>query len=431
MDPAPAADPDAQRALIQRVAGSVVFQKTWRLRELFLFLCDRVRRDPEHAPREQEIGAAVFGRDDFDPSADPLVRVQTSQLRKRLHQYFTTEGASEPVIIEIPRGAYVPVFRERGLALPEPPPAEEEPALAPARTRQSMVLGLLCLVLLAAAGLAFQNFRLRQAASRAEPRPTVEKLWRQIMGTGQTTYVVLADASLSVFLDTTQRVLSSAEYQRKRYDARYRPEPERAIPTEDPPDVVFSRELMQEPLTSVSDATLAQRAGAMSAALGTRMETVFARDATPDHFKSHNLVLSGPRRANPWIELFEQRLNFRLHYDRPLRVAYFSNAASQAGEAERYAADGGPTAYCRVAFLANLDQTGSVLELTGTDMAATAAGVELVTDERALADLASALGVGESQLFPKFEVLLKVHFVVDAPLRFERVAHRVHSAPAP
>lgn len=417
-------DPDPRRELVQRVAGSVSFHKTWRLRELFLFLAERALSDPDHPVREQEIGDAVFGRgQDFDPGLDPLVRVQTSQLRKRLHQYFTTEGAAEPVVIEIPKGAYVPAFRERALApLPEPEPEpDDDVAAGRAPVRR---LAAACVLLLAACGfLLHQNDALRRARpASGAPRPTVERLWRQMLVDGQTTYVIAADASLAVFLDTTKRVLSPSEYQRKRFQARYGADP---LASDDPADVRFARQLLERPLTSLVDAELAFRVGDLARTLGATSQLLSAREATADHFKA-SAVLSGPRRANPWIELVEDRMNFRMEYDHPADTVGFANLAPSAGEPAAYRATDRQTGYCRVALTRNLDGSGWLLLLTGTDMAATRAGVEQVTDEAALADLARALGVEKGGPFPAFEAVLQARFVGDAPLTFERLAHRAH-----
>ena len=67
---------------------------------------------------EQEVGHKVFGRPrDYDTGSDNIVRVHASMLRKRLEQYFAEDGAAEPVIVEIPRGNYAPVFHERAVEL--------------------------------------------------------------------------------------------------------------------------------------------------------------------------------------------------------------------------------------------------------------------------------------------------------------------------
>ena len=89
---------------------------------MFIYVCDRVLDHEVDEIHEQEVGRRVFGRPaDYDTSADNTVRVHASMLRKRVDQYFATEGSSEPIVIEIPRGNYAPVFRERSA---KPAPAE-------------------------------------------------------------------------------------------------------------------------------------------------------------------------------------------------------------------------------------------------------------------------------------------------------------------
>ncbi len=97
--------PDTRILLIQRVAASSVFGKSHRLRELFLFLSQRKPDEAGGAIHEQQIGVEVFDRrPDYDTTQDAIVRVQVSQLRKRLEQYFASEGRDEPMIIELPKG---------------------------------------------------------------------------------------------------------------------------------------------------------------------------------------------------------------------------------------------------------------------------------------------------------------------------------------
>src|ERR1700691_1401194 len=119
------------RELLERIVASDPFQKSKRLRDLLLFLGERSLQDPYCTLREQEIGVEVFGRPpDYDTSHDTLVRVHVSQLRKKLHDYFLAEGRNEPLVIEIPKGSYVPLFRPRTEI------AETEPEAPPARSRR-------------------------------------------------------------------------------------------------------------------------------------------------------------------------------------------------------------------------------------------------------------------------------------------------------
>ena len=102
---------DARRLLVERVSASSYFNRSARLRDLLHYLTERVLEDESCEIREHEVGHKVFGRAlDYDTTADNIVRVHASMLRKRLEQFFATEGIDEAWLIEIPQGNYAPVF---------------------------------------------------------------------------------------------------------------------------------------------------------------------------------------------------------------------------------------------------------------------------------------------------------------------------------
>src|ERR1700741_482089 len=103
-------DVEESRKLVERVAASRYLAKSVRLRDLLVYLCDRVLSGPVGEINEQEAGHKVFGRPaNYDTGSDNIVRVHASTLRKRLEQYFAEEGATEPLTLEIPKGKYAPV----------------------------------------------------------------------------------------------------------------------------------------------------------------------------------------------------------------------------------------------------------------------------------------------------------------------------------
>ena len=60
------------------------------------------------------LATEVFDRkDSFDPHVDPIVRVEASRIRAKLKAYYETEGQEDLILIEFPRGTYVPTFRRR------------------------------------------------------------------------------------------------------------------------------------------------------------------------------------------------------------------------------------------------------------------------------------------------------------------------------
>jgi hypothetical protein len=57
------------------------------------------------------IGVDVFGRgEDFDPSNDPIVRIEATRIRSALSAFFRRSGGRDRVVILIPPGSYAPTF---------------------------------------------------------------------------------------------------------------------------------------------------------------------------------------------------------------------------------------------------------------------------------------------------------------------------------
>ena len=65
------------------------------------------------------IAVEVFGRDaGYDPKIDGIVRTEAMRLRTRVDKYYANEGSLDPVVIELPKGGYRPVLRQRTTAAP-------------------------------------------------------------------------------------------------------------------------------------------------------------------------------------------------------------------------------------------------------------------------------------------------------------------------
>ncbi len=61
--------------------------------------------------KEYAIGVEALGRpESFDPRLDPIVRTQARKLRANLAKYYLGEGLNDPIRIEFPKGAYIPIF---------------------------------------------------------------------------------------------------------------------------------------------------------------------------------------------------------------------------------------------------------------------------------------------------------------------------------
>lgn len=64
------------------------------------------------ALKESALGRAL-GRVDFNPKADPIVRIHVRRLRKLLDDYYAADGSRETIEIRIPKGRYVPEIKSR------------------------------------------------------------------------------------------------------------------------------------------------------------------------------------------------------------------------------------------------------------------------------------------------------------------------------
>ena len=123
------AEVDRQREeLVHRVASSVTFEKSPRLRAFFLHVCRCALEDKSEEATEQQIGIYVYGRrPSYNPNDDNIVRSQARVLRMKLEHHFINEGKDEPVVITIPKGQYLPIFENRHIEAPPQPP---QPVLA-------------------------------------------------------------------------------------------------------------------------------------------------------------------------------------------------------------------------------------------------------------------------------------------------------------
>ena len=100
------------QAIAESVCRSETFRSSPRLRDFLRYLVKR--NVVEGQAKETLIGVEFFQRDPaYDPRKDPIVRVEAHRLRRRLREYYGSEGAADPWQIELPSGAYVPLLRRK------------------------------------------------------------------------------------------------------------------------------------------------------------------------------------------------------------------------------------------------------------------------------------------------------------------------------
>lgn len=102
----------AVAAQLQRVLGSAAFVNAPILSRFLRYVVERSLARDGCALKEYTLGVEVFGRGcDFDPRIDTIVRTHARRLRARLEDYYRDAGRGDPILIEVPKGHYVPLVR--------------------------------------------------------------------------------------------------------------------------------------------------------------------------------------------------------------------------------------------------------------------------------------------------------------------------------
>jgi hypothetical protein len=386
------------------VAASSYFNRSVRLRDLLVYLTDRVLEDEAVEIHEQEVGHQVFGRGaDYDTAADNIVRVHASMLRKRLEQYFAAEGAGETTVIEIPKGNYAPVFRERSRPEPEVavPAMPVETVAVPPKKDWRLALALSCAGLFAIS-TAVLIFRGPARPAGSAMGPTVRLFWSQILTPERPTDVVVDDAAVALYQELTGHPISLNEY----FDRSYlRSLPAVATAAGLDPQVATSMILRRQ--SNFADASFSWKLLQLAAGQNARPNLRFARDYSFRDLKANNAILLGNGRSNPWLQPFEPQLGVRWQFEKAEGVYYpvdtwQSNrtfTAGRPGEAHE--------GYFSVAMVPNLGGKGNVLLVSATGGSATSAAAEFLAEERWLRDLRGRLPAGRGAAFPPFEALVK------------------------
>ena len=105
-------NPEAIRAQLERILQSTEFRGSDKQRKFLSFVVEETLAGRALQLKGYTIAVSVYGRkENFDPQVDPIVRVEAGRLRRALEHYYLTAGKNDPVRLEIPKGAYVPIFQ--------------------------------------------------------------------------------------------------------------------------------------------------------------------------------------------------------------------------------------------------------------------------------------------------------------------------------
>lgn len=420
---------DLRRTLVRRVVESSVFAKSERLSSFLNYICELALAGRASEINEQKIGTAVFGRPlDYDSTIDGIVRPQASRLRQRLDTYFNGEGSEEPIRITLPRGSYVPVFeahlRPDLPAAVSSPSKEGSPAPVPAesaarlRSIRNVPWAWIATSIVLGAVLALGFVRTVSTTNKVGTSKLSHPLWGLLFRPDQQTIVVPSDTGLVMWQGISKQDINLAEYLRGNYRTETAEGSARGQ--------VDVADLASRRYTSIVDLDVVRSLQQVADSQASKFDLRYARDLRPNDLKSGNVVLIGAAAANPWVELFEPKMNF-VFSDAHIRQYTVLNRVPVGKEPAKWSSnydDPQKRVYGVVAFMPNLSGTGNVLILEGTSMAGTECAWDFVSDDSSLLPFLKKIKRADGTL-PHFQLVLDSINVNDSSVKRTILSWRI------
>jgi hypothetical protein len=409
---------------INKLVSSETLHGSESLCKLLRYLAQHALEHPGVSLKEYQIATEVFGRpSDFDPHLDSTIRVQAGRLRLKLADYYSSEGANDAIIVELPKGTYVPNFHSRSPhktksqsnALPQTAPstaAAPKPVLLPPTVRSrpkpsSVILLLLLLVIglcvVVAVQLSWRYSKPDPTAGNDLAPASVRTFWHVFADTPEQPWVVFSNGAFVGRPETGMRYFDASR------DARGR---------------------ILDHYTGVGEVLaiheLDRAFGLMHREIRVKRGSLLSLDDA----KNNNLIFVGSPAEN--LSLLELPGSREFVFQRVTEGARkgdlgVANVHPQAGEPSMFLATSGPPLtedYATVTLTQGLTAGQHMLILAGTTTLGTQAAVEFVCHDDSLHQLLKSLGVADYGEVRPFEALLRVKVTRGVPVETQLVSLR-------
>jgi hypothetical protein len=399
---------------IDKIVHSHTLRKADSLCKLLRYLGDYALTHPGVPLKEYQIATEVFGRpEDFDPQADSAIRVQAGRLRMKLLDYYSHEGATDTIVVEMPAGSYVLNFhdREQPASTAAAPPASAPlpvllPPVAPRRKLRgwiiaTAVLSLMLIAALVALGILYNNLGTARARNRTEVGAALKNFWGQF---ATTPWVVFSNAAFVGRPETGMRYMNPAR---------------------------DSRDLILDHYTGVGEVLAVHELDKVFNQLNLPIEVKRGSLFTLDDAKTNDLIFVGSPAENLALsdlpgsqEFIFKRLDsgphtgdlgiVNVHPEPGQSPIFYPSGASQPLTED----------YAIVALVHGLNPARHVLILAGTTTLGTQAAVEYVCANDSVKQLLDKLAVRSGEQVKPFEALLRVNVKRGVPVGTELIAVR-------
>jgi hypothetical protein len=400
---------------IDRITKSHSLRTSESLCRLLQYLAKQSLEHPDAPLKEYQIATDVYGRSaEFDPQSDSLVRVQAGRLRQKLAEYYTNEGALDPLVVKLPKGSYHLVFEPTATAsrtapsAPRPgtPAAGPDPAI-PVFWRLAVYTLLGCLIVCLGIVVVLLSRRGTPEAPAASAygaqasNGPLAQFWRPFTSASEQPWVIFSNAVFVGRPETGMRYYNAQE------DAK---------------------SPVQDHYTGVGEVLAVHNLDDVFSILGHHIRVKRGSLFTLDDLTNANLIFVGSPSENLSLRDIPGTQEFvfqRVSSGPRTGDLAVVNKHPRAGEATSYLASRSGTPltedYAVVGLVPGVAAARVVMFLAGTTTFGTQGAVEFVSRPDSVAKLLAAMPSPTKEMRP-FEALLHVKIARGVPVDSDLVA---------
>lgn len=389
---------------IQRILESRALRNSEVLKRLLDYLSRQAIEGHAEDLKEYRVGVEGFGKPhDYDPKLDSSVRVQAGKLRQKLDEYYRTEGAGDPILVELPKGHFRLEFQSR----------RAEPPAAPRRRYRVLSAGVAALLL--AALSAWLGWAVRGRASQgpsAPWTPDMQALWAPFVDSHRPIMISLGTplftkASNSFFRDPALNTWAAA--------------------VESPVVESFTRMLRADTAspsfnyTGIGEATGAFALAKLFTGRGVDIELQASSLVSWEDIERNNMIFVGPAKYNVQTKDLPVNTDFEIRHSR------LENLRPKPGEqrifAERRSPDGQvEESHAVITRIPGLHGTGTILIMASTSTEGTRAAVDFMVRPEYATRFVQFTRKAGGAIPAYFQTVVRARFKSQTPLTIEQVA---------
>ena len=437
-------------AQLERILNGRTLHGSENLKAFLRFVVEKTVENGAGGLKEYVIATEVFGRNsDYNSRIDSVVRVQASRLRAKLHDYYATEGKSDQVVIDLPKGHYAPTFSYNSFEdLPDGNGAPSESSVPvprrpawPSKLNAWMTVSLVSTNLLAAVlGALLWRANSEKAGLRSaidlEASATVERqashpLWGDLLSSPEPFLVVFSNTLFRGTAETGMKIL-------KPLDAPGSPLGSAALPQQiDAAE--HNGQGVTEHYTGIGEVMGVYFLGEFFARVKHPFRIKRSLLLTWEDLKSANIIVLGSPAENLFLRDLPQKqeLIFRPLKDEQGRNTFgVVNTKPRPGEQKVYLArQDGPSRsqitedYAVISLLQGLDARNRLFILAGITTLGTQAAAEYVSKPEYIKEMISSMNTSPAGAPPRlpsaYQLLVKVKVTGGVPVHIAYVTHHV------